>query len=401
MTDTGGPLRGVRVLELGGIGPVPFAGMMLADMGAEVVRVHRIDAVERGVDPFASPVMDRARRSIGLDLKAAAGVECALRLAAAADVVLEGFRPGVVERMGLGPDECLGRNPKLVFGRMTGWGQDGPLAQAAGHDIDYIAVAGVLAHIGRRDAPPTPPLNLIGDFGGGGMLLAFGVMCALFEAQRSGRGQVVDAAMVDGAALLMAMIWGHKALGRWTDERGANIYDSGAPDYDVYETADGEYVAFGAREPKFFAELLARLGLDAEALPKQSDRDGWPVLHDAIAAVIATAHPRRVVRGARRRRRVLRAGAADGRGGAPPAHRGPGNARGTRRSGAAGAGTATLAHAGARWARRCPGPAPTATPCSATGASRPTRSRGCTSPASSRQRSPDATTPGRSPSRAS
>ncbi len=283
-----GPLQGIRVLELGGIGPVPFAGMMLADMGAEVVRVHRIDAVERGVDPFASPVMDRARRSVGLDLKAPAGVDCARRLASAADVVLEGFRPGVVERMGLGPDECLARNPKLVYGRMTGWGQDGPLAQAAGHDIDYIAVAGVLAHIGRRDAPPTPPLNLIGDFGGGGMLLAFGVMCALFEAQRSGEGQVVDAAMVDGAALLMAMIWGHKALGRWTDERGANIYDSGAPDYDVYETADGEYVAFGAREPKFFAELLARLGLDAGSLPEQSDRDGWPVLHDAIAAVIAT-----------------------------------------------------------------------------------------------------------------
>jgi alpha-methylacyl-CoA racemase len=286
--ETNGPLRGVRVLELGGIGPVPFAGMMLADMGAEVVRIHRVDAVERGADPFASPVMDRARRSVGLDLKAPAGVECALRLASVADVVLEGFRPGVVERMGVGPDECLASNPKLVYGRMTGWGQDGPLAQTPGHDIDYIAIAGVLAHIGRRDAPPTPPLNLIGDFGGGGMLLAFGVMCALFEAQRSGAGQVVDAAMVDGAALLMAMIWGHKALGRWVDERGANIYDSGAPDYDVYETSDGEYVAFGAREPKFFAELLARLGLDAQALPEQSDRDGWPIVHDAIAAVIAT-----------------------------------------------------------------------------------------------------------------
>jgi alpha-methylacyl-CoA racemase len=283
-----GPLQGIRVLELGGIGPVPFAGMLLADMGAEVVRVQRVDSVARGVDPFASPVMDRGRRSVGLDLKSSAGVDCAVRLAAAADVVLEGFRPGVVERMGVGPDECLARNPRLVYGRMTGWGQDGPLAQAPGHDIDYIAVAGVLAHIGRRDAPPTPPLNLIGDFGGGGMLLGFGVMCALFEAQRSGQGQVVDAAMVDGAALLMAMIWGHKALGRWTDERGANIYDSGAPDYDVYETSDGEYVAFGAREPKFFAALLARLGLADAGLPEQSDRDGWGELHDAIAAVIVT-----------------------------------------------------------------------------------------------------------------
>jgi alpha-methylacyl-CoA racemase len=262
--------------------------MMLADMGAEVVRVHRIEVVARGVDPFASPVMDRSRRSLGLDLKSPDGAQCARRLAGVADVVLEGFRPGVVERMGIGPDDCLAGNPRLVYGRMTGWGQEGPLAQAPGHDIDYIAVAGVLAHIGRRDAPPTPPLNLIGDFGGGGMLLAYGVMCALFEAQRSGQGQVVDTAMVDGAALLMAMIWGHKALGRWTDERGANIYDSGAPDYDAYETSDGEYVAFGAREPKFFTELLARLGLADAGLPEQSDRDGWGELHDAIAAVVAT-----------------------------------------------------------------------------------------------------------------
>ena len=357
--------------------------MMLADMGAEVVRVHRIDAVERGVDPFASPVMDRARRSIGLDLKAPAGVECALRLAAAADVVLEGFRPGVVERMGLGPDECLARNPKLVFGRMTGWGQDGPLAQAAGHDIDYIAVAGVLAHIGRRDAPPTPPLNLIGDFGGGGMLLAFGVMCALFEAQRSGEGQVVDAAMVDGAALLMAMIWGHKALGRWTDERGANIYDSGAPDYDVYETADGEYVAFGAREPKFFAELLARLGLDAGSLPAQSDRDGWPVLHDAIAAVVATrtrdewcvelegadvcfAPVLRMDEAVHHPHIAARGTIVEHEGLVQPAPAPRSRARPPRS------------------ARRCPDPAPTPTPCSPTGGSRPTRSRGCTPPVSSR-----------------
>jgi alpha-methylacyl-CoA racemase len=260
--------------------------MMLADMGAEVVRVQRVETVDRGSDPAASPVLERGRRSVGLDLKHPEGIACAFRLAARADVVLEGFRPGVVERLGIGPDECLAHNARLVYGRMTGWGQDGPLAQAPGHDINYLAVAGVLAHIGRRDAPPTPPLNLVADFGGGGMVLAFGVMCALFEAERSGEGQVVDAAMVDGAALLMAMIWGHRALGRWSDERGTNIYDSGAPDYDVYETSDGEYVAIGAREPKFFAHLLERLGLADQVLPEQGDRDGWGVLHDAIADVI-------------------------------------------------------------------------------------------------------------------
>jgi alpha-methylacyl-CoA racemase len=286
VSDVSGPLAGVRVLELGGIGPVPFAGMMLADMGAEVVRIHRLDAVERGIDPTASPVLDRGRRSVGLDLKHPDGVACALRLAAQAQVVLEGFRPGVVERLGIGPDVCRAGNARLVYGRMTGWGQDGPLAPAPGHDINYLGVAGVLAHIGRRDAPPTPPLNLVADFGGGGMLLAFGVMCALFEAERSGHGQVIDAAMVDGAALLMAMIWGHRALGRWRDERGTNIYDSGAPDYDVYETSDGGYVAIGAREPKFFAYLLEQLGLADQGLPDQADRDGWDVVHDAIADVI-------------------------------------------------------------------------------------------------------------------
>lgn len=283
-----GPLAGVRVVELGGIGPVPFAGMMLSDMGADVIRVHRTDAVDRGEDPTAAPVMDRGRRSLGLDLKHPAGLECARRLAAGADVVLEGFRPGVAERLGVGPDACLAQNPKLVFGRMTGWGQDGPLAQAPAHDINYIALAGVLAHIGRRDAPPTPPLNLVADFGGGGMLLAVGVLAALFEAERSGLGQVIDAAMVDGSALLMAMMWGHRSRGRWFDERGTNIYDSGAPDYDVYRTKDGEWISIGAREPKFFAELLDRLGLADADLPAQADRAQWPVLHDRIARVIAT-----------------------------------------------------------------------------------------------------------------
>jgi alpha-methylacyl-CoA racemase len=288
VTESRGPLHGVRVLELGGIGPVPFAGMVLADMGAEVVRVHRPEVVEEGVDPARSPVLDRGRRSLGLDLKHPDGAACALRLVELADVVLEGFRPGVTERLGLGPAPCLDRNPRLVYGRMTGWGQEGPLAGAPGHDINFISVAGVLGHIGRRDHAPTPPLNLVADFGGGGMLLALGVASALFEAQRSGAGQVVDAAMVDGAALLMAMIWGHRSLGRWVPERGANIYDSGAPDYDVYATSDGGYLAIGAREPKFFDALLARLGIDRGDLPPQDDREGWPVVHDRIADVIRT-----------------------------------------------------------------------------------------------------------------
>jgi alpha-methylacyl-CoA racemase len=282
-----GPLTGVRVIELGGIGPAPFAGMMLADMGADVVRLHRTDVVERGVDPSGVPVLDRGRRSIGVDLKRADAVECVLRLAERADVVLEGFRPGVVERLGVGPEPCLQRNRQLVYGRMTGWGQDGPLADAAGHDINYIALAGVLAHIGRRNAPPTPPLNLVADFGGGGMLLAFGITCALFEAERFGEGQVVDAAMVDGAAVLMAMMWGLRTIGRFGGERGSNINDSGAPYYDAYETSDGEYVAIGAMEPKFYAELLERLGLAAEQLPHQGDREGWNLIRERLARVFA------------------------------------------------------------------------------------------------------------------
>ena len=315
-----GPLAGVRVVELGGIGPVPFAGMMLSDMGADVVRVHRTEMVIGGRDPAASPVLDRGRRSLGLDLKHPEGVACALGLAERADVVLEGFRPGVVERLGVGPVPCLERNPRLVYGRMTGWGQDGPLARVPGHDINYIALAGVLAHIGRRDAPPTPPLNLVADFGGGGMLLAFGVACALFETARSGHGQVIDAAMIDGAALLMAMMWGYKALDRWRDERGTNIYDSGAPDYDVYETKDGQYVSIGAREPKFFAELLDRLGLDAATLPVQADREGWDDLRRAIAGAISTRSRDEWEKELEEPRRVRGSGAADGGGGEASAH---------------------------------------------------------------------------------
>jgi alpha-methylacyl-CoA racemase len=277
-----GPLADLHVLELGGIGPGPFAAMMLADMGADVVRIHRADVVERGIDPSGVPVLDRGRRSVGIDLKHPDGVECVLKLAERADVFLEGFRPGVAERLGVGPEVCCSRNPGLVYGRMTGWGQEGPLATTAGHDIDYIAVAGVLAHIGRSADRPVPPLNLVADFGGGGMLLAFGVLCALHERSTSGRGQVVDAAMVDGAALLMAMMWGMRSIGRFREERGTNINDGAAPFYDTYETRDGEHVAVGAMEPQFYSELLRQLGIEDDG-PKQHDRTAWPDMHARIA----------------------------------------------------------------------------------------------------------------------
>jgi alpha-methylacyl-CoA racemase len=281
-----GPLAGLRILEFEAIGPGPFAGMMLADMGADVLLVDRpADAGlgfgrERRFD-----VMLRGRRSIVLDLKSAAGVAAALRLCEKADALIEGFRPGVMERLGLGPDEVLERNPRLVYGRMTGWGQSGPLAERAGHDIDYIALAGVLHAIGRAGEAPVPPLNLVGDFGGGGMLLAFGIACGVIEARASGRGQVVDAAMVDGASLLATMFAGMIASGLWRDgARGTNALDSGAPWYDTYETRDGEHVAVGAIEPKFYAELLARLGLDASLRASQHERSTWPALRQQLAA---------------------------------------------------------------------------------------------------------------------
>jgi alpha-methylacyl-CoA racemase len=283
-----GPLSGVRVLEFEAIGPAPFCGMMLADMGADVL------LLERPVDPQLGlererwyDVMLRGRRSVTLDMKAADSAAVALELVRKADVLLEGFRPGVIERMGLGPDVMLAANPKLVIGRMTGWGQDGPLAPRAGHDINYIAMSGVLHAIGRAGGAPVPPLNLVGDFGGGGMLLAFGVVCAVTEAQRSGRGQVVDAAMVEGASLLSTMFWGMQAGGRWSDARGENILDSGAPWYDVYETLDHRFVAVGAIEPKFYMALLERMGLADEALPSQHDRARWPELRRRFAQVFA------------------------------------------------------------------------------------------------------------------
>jgi alpha-methylacyl-CoA racemase len=279
-----GPLAGVRVVELAGIGPGPFCAMLLADLGAEVLRVER-PAASR---PGWPTVLARGRRSVAVDLKHPDGVGVVLDLVAAADALVEGFRPGVAERLGIGPDACLARNPRLVYGRVTGWGQEGPWRLAAGHDIDYVALAGALHPIGQAGGPPVPPLNLVGDFGGGGMLLALGVVAALLEAGRSGAGQVVDAAMVDGAALLTTQFHELLAAGLWSEERGANLLDGGAPFYGVYETADGRHLAVGALEPQFYAELLRRLGLDDADLPAQLDRDGWPLLRERLAALFRT-----------------------------------------------------------------------------------------------------------------
>ena len=272
-----GPLHGVKVIELASLAPAPFGCMILSDLGADVLRVERPEACGPAAAVPVDP-LTRGRRSIGLNLKDPGGVELLLGLVAQADVLVEGFRPGVAERLGFGPEVCRQRNPRLVFARMTGWGQDGPLAQTAGHDIDYIAVSGVLHGIGRAGQRPVPPVNLVGDFGGGGMLLTVGVLAALLERERSGQGQVVDAAMVDGSALLNAFVYGLMAAGLWQEERGTNLLDGGAPFYDTYETADGGHVAVGALEPKFYAALLAGLGLGDEELPAQLDQSGWPVL---------------------------------------------------------------------------------------------------------------------------
>ena len=280
-----GPLQGIRVIEMAGIGPGPFTAMMLSDMGAEVVRVDRPGGVPG--DPTRD-VLNRGRRSVAVDLKHPDGVETILRLVEHADALIEGFRPGVMERLGLGPDDCLARNPRLVFGRMTGWGQDGPLAHAAGHDINYIALAGALNCFARKGERPVAPLNMVGDFGGGGMLLAFGVVCALLEAGRSGRGQVVDAAMVDGAAVLMTMIHAFIGMGIWTDDPGTNILDTGAHFYDVYETSDAKFVAVGPIEGKFYAELLRLVGWEHEELPWQMDRAQWPALKGRFVDLFRT-----------------------------------------------------------------------------------------------------------------
>ena len=291
----GGPLSGFRVIELAGIGPAPFCGMMLGDMGADVIRVERAGAtLDR--DPAKDPLL-RNRRSIALNLKHPDGIETALRLIGTAHVLIEGYRPGVMERLGLGPETCLNRNPRLVYGRMTGWGQDGPLAPVAGHDINYIALSGTLHLIGPPGGKPTPPLNLIGDFGGGGMLLLSGVLAALLEASNSGRGQVVDAAMVDGAVALMGMMFALRADGFFRDSTGDNTFAGGAPFYDTYETLDRKYISIGSLEPQFYALLLEKLGLSAEAelqglglvsVGDAAARARWPALRRALQRVFKT-----------------------------------------------------------------------------------------------------------------
>ncbi len=284
-----GPLAGIKVIELAGIGPGPFCAMALSDMGAEVLRIDRTE--ESGLGIVLEPrfeLLKRGRRSVAIDLKDARGAETVLSLVEQADALIEGFRPGVMERLGIGPEECLKRNPRLVYGRMTGWGQDGPMAKDVGHDINYIALAGVLHCIGSEGGKPVPPLNLVGDFGGGAMFLAFGIVSALLEASKSGKGQVVDVSMVEGAAYLMTSIFGLHASGIWKGERGSNLLDSGAHYYNVFETSDGRYVSVGAIEPKFYKQLLERTGLADEELPEQHDREAWPGLRERLAGVFKT-----------------------------------------------------------------------------------------------------------------
>ncbi|MEU8123095.1 CaiB/BaiF CoA-transferase family protein [Spirillospora sp. NPDC049024] len=284
-----GPLSGVRVIELAGIGPGPFAAMLLADLGADVIRVDRASAVRDGETAGGTDFTNRGKRSIAVDLKSEGGREVVLRLVEKSDVLIEGFRPGVTERLGIGPDDCLARNPRLVYGRMTGWGQEGPLSHTAGHDVGYIAITGALHAIGRAGGPPQVPMNLLGDFAGGSMYLVTGVLAALLETRASGRGQVVDAAIVDGTAHLSTFIHGFLAGGIWEDRRGVNMLDTGAPWYDVYETSDGRHMAVGAIEPQFYAEFLRRLGLDGDDdLPAQYDRERWPAMRERFAAAFRT-----------------------------------------------------------------------------------------------------------------
>jgi alpha-methylacyl-CoA racemase len=278
-----GPLAGFRVVELAGLGPGPFAGMLLSDMGADVVRIDRPGGQNRRHD-----ALNRGRRSLTVDLKQPDGATVVRRLCRTSHALIEGFRPGVAERLGVGPDDCIAENPALVYGRMTGWGQTGPNAMLAGHDINYISLSGALAAIGPTGGPPTIPLNLVGDFGGGGMLLAFGVVCALLEAERSGQGQVIDASMVDGASLLMATIYGARARDEWRLERGTNKLDGGAPFYSVYRCADDGYVSVGCIEPQFFKVFVETIGADPALLDRQLDESAWPADRAAIASIIAT-----------------------------------------------------------------------------------------------------------------
>lgn len=284
-----GPLAGLKIIEIAGIGPGPFCAMLLADMGADVLRIDRTEPSGLGIsqDPRFD-LLTRGRRSVAIDLKQPEGVAAVLQLVSKADGFIEGFRPGVAERLGIGPEQCLDRNPRLVYGRMTGWGQDGPIAHSAGHDINYIALAGALHGIGRSGEAPVPPLNLVGDFGGGAMFLAFGLVSALLEASRSGRGQVVDVSMVEGASYLMTAFFGMQASGFWQQARGENVLDTGAHYYNVYETSDGQYISIGSIEPKFYAELLETLGLASEDLPKQNDRAQWPAMKERLSKLFKT-----------------------------------------------------------------------------------------------------------------
>ncbi len=284
-----GPLQGLRVVELTGLGPVPFCAMMLADLGADVLRIERT-----GIPPLPPgdidrrTVLTRGRPAIGVDLKQDRGIELVLRLLERSDVLLEGFRPGVLERLGLAPDVCLSRNPRLIIGRVSGYGREGPLAQEAGHDINYLSVAGVLDPIGQRGQAPVPPLNIVGDFGGGAMPLAFGILAALYERERSGQGQVVDTAIVDGAALLATMIFEMRAQGQWNDGRGTNLLDGGAPQYGAYETADGSYLSVGALEEPFYQSFMRGLGFTDEEIPPRNDRSQWPAMKTKVADVVRT-----------------------------------------------------------------------------------------------------------------
>lgn len=284
-----GPLTGVKIIEIAGRGPGPFAGMMLSDMGADIVRVDRPDPAPRPQGPDERlELVSRGRRSMIVDLKHPEGAETVLRLVEGADAIYEGYRPGVVERLGIGPEDCLARNPRIVYGRATGWGQDGPLAHTAGHDVNYIAIAGALEPIGLAGGPPIIPLNLVGDYAGGGMILAFGLLCGILESRASGKGQVVDAAMIDGASLLMTLFHGRRRMGVWNDERGTNYIDSGAPFYNVYETRDGRYVAVGAIEPRFHQELFRRIGVDLTGLSDPIVREEWSDLRARLEKVFLT-----------------------------------------------------------------------------------------------------------------
>ncbi len=280
-----GPLKGLKILEMAGIGPGPFCAMMLADMGADVIRIDRLKQKGSG---HRANVLNRGRRSIALDLKNPAAIETVLRLVEQADALIEGFRPGVMERLGLGPDICLQRNPKLIFGRMTGWGQNGPLAQAAGHDINYISVAGALGAMGYSDRPPSPPLNLVGDFGGGAMYLLTGVLAALLERNSSGQGQVIDAAMTDGTASLLSPFYGLMAMGMWTTDRHSNKLDGAAHYYGSYECSDGNYISIGSIEPQFYALLLDKCEIEDEEFLAQHDQQGWPILREKLTALFRT-----------------------------------------------------------------------------------------------------------------